>query len=193
MNAEMRERIAQIARAAGAPHWWGDGERPWTGPKPVHVAEVRGDMYARKWAGEQVIRETGTVILEPTPAQLARGERVLFVATGEAYSAIATLHDVAVAHGWAAQIAQSRYLAAPMTGGDVDRRGRRLETVVQSLRVQRDPVRAYGIWEFDVERAKWTPQGAGVGVMMESGMAGVTTLNITGLEEIIKGKARTKK
>ena len=74
-----------------------------------------------------------------------------------------------------------------MTSGAQERRGRRLERVVQSLRVQRDPVRAYGVWEFDVERSKWSPQGGRAGLATARGLMGIVDLNVTQLEKLIKG------
>lgn len=176
-----RDLVAEAALAAGVKRWWGDGPRPLNVPGSAPSAID----YTRRWPAEpELVR---TIVLEPTPAQLAAGVRVIEIGADEAYNSIATLYDTAVGRGWAAQIAQSRYLSTPMTSGDLARRGRRLERVVQSLRVQRGPVRAYGVWEFDVERSKWAPQGGRVGLMTAQGLMGIVDLNVTQLEKLIRG------
>lgn len=175
--------VAGVMLAAGVRRWWGDGPRPLGMPGAVPTVID----YTRRWPADQVRRETGTIVLEPTPAQLAAGIRVIEIGADEAYVGAAKLYDAALAAGWAARIAQSRYLTEPATSGAIERRGRRLERVVQSLRVRRDPLRAYGCWEFDCERAKWSAQGGRVGVMMDKGLTGIVAVNVTQLEKLIKG------
>lgn len=149
--------------------------------------DYRSPAYWAALRRADVPGETGTVVLEPTPAQLAAGIRVIEISADDAYAPLASLYDAARLVGWMAQIAQSRYLSEPGTGGKVERRGRRLEKVVQSLRVQCDPVRAYGMWEFDVERAKWSAAGGRCGIVTPEGMAAVMPLGVKGLERLIKG------
>lgn len=146
-----------------------DGMSPWVAQ---HVAAVP--------------RQTGTVVLEPTPAQLAAGVRVVPIPDSEAYGPIAKLAELARARGWAAVIAQSRYLSEPINAGDAARRGRRLEKVVQSLRLARGPVRAYCVWEFDTERAKWEAQGGRYGFAVPGGaIVGQAPCSVTALRDLI--------
>lgn len=193
MNAT---QLAAVVRAAGVKRYWGDGPRPLNLPGAVANAQWSAPRVHEQLStdgGSTWRTGSGTIVLEPTPAQLAAGIRVLEISPDEAYGSIATLHDAAVAAGWSAVIAQSRYLSEPATGGAVERRGRRLEKVVQSLRVARGPVRAYGLWEFDVERAKWSPIGGRVGIVTDDGMRGQVVINVTQLEKLIKNTEGSEK
>lgn len=182
--------VAAAAARAGVSRWWGAGPRPLNIPGSVpnaqsrHIAELRGDMYARAWGQTRVSRATANVVLEPTPAQLAAGVRVLEIADHDAYGPIAVLAEKArvQVEPWGVVIAQSRYLKDGTS-----------ERIVQSLRVRRDPVRAWHCWEFTVETARWGAQGGMMGFLVGSGIVARTPVNVTQLEELITGIHKERK
>lgn len=152
--------IAAAAIRAGVKRYWGDGPRPlnlpgatpnaqWAGPREMHAhAVVAG--------GAVSLKDTGTIVLEPMPAQIERGQRVLWVDETSQSTAM-TMLRWAREHGWDARLSRSRYLSEPTNAGELSRRGRRLEVETVALRLFKDPAGIYLCWSFDVERAKWTP------------------------------------
>jgi hypothetical protein len=155
--------LMEAARLAGVRQWWGDGPRPLNLPGADPTSAVfRGEPYRRRVDDHAAL--VTPLILEPTPAQLARGERVLWIEQTSAKTAMAMM-NWANAHGWSARLSRSRYLTAPISGGQTDRRGRRLEVETVCLRLRREPqgvlcgtAAALG-WNFDMERRRWKPSG----------------------------------
>lgn len=123
--------------------------------------------YERRWVQEtidgngDVIGPRGTLVLEPTAAQVRAGVRMLIVDDTPCPNA-RKLRDAAVEHGWAAMLTRSRFLSAQVTVGD--RKGRRHEVeaiAVRMTHVERS-LAAYAVWLYDVERGSWSFDGAAV-------------------------------
>lgn len=152
----------------GAAHAWGDGRRsPWAGAETVHP-----------------VRERGVIILEPTPAQIARGERVLWIESSSQRTAMSMLRW-GRANGWTGGLTRSRYLSEPPTGGDVSRRGRRLETETVALRLTKGITLIYLRWDFDVERSTWKPDGGLTAQREGAGWGGLRVISITAARVIM--------
>lgn len=197
-----RDEVASVMLKAGVRRWWGDGLRPLNMPAAVPVSQwraVREADEARRIAVIQGpvsgLRDTGTIVLEPTPSQIERGQRVIEIGADDAYAPVARLRDLAVLHGWSALISQSRYLTEPSNLVEASRRARRLEKVVQALRIARGPVRAWAAWEFDVEKAAWSAQGGQSGLLTPDGTAVVARvdLSVTQFEVLITGVVKERK
>lgn len=150
------------------------------------VADWRVGAYARRWAADEVLAApVRPVVLEPTMAQLARGERVCWVESTTCGGA-ARLRKAALGNGWEARLSRSRYLSTPTNAGALERRGRRLEVETVALRLAKGPIRAWFTWSFDVERGRWSADGGQFGAIMPNGrLAGVTGVTIERLEVII--------
>ena len=129
------------------------------------VLELAPGAYERRWVqatvdgGEDVIGPKGTIVLEPTAAQLAAGVRMLAVdetSCGPAKS----LRAVAMGAGWSTLLTRSRFLSAVAVQGG--RKGRRHEIETIALRMWMiDPaIVAYATWHFDVERGRWAFESA---------------------------------
>lgn len=178
--------LAAMAKAAGIPNWWGSGPRPLNMPgaqpheQSRHIAELRAGAYERAWGGQER-RETGTIVLEPTPAQLAQGIRVLYIPETSQSTAMSMMRW-AREHGWTARLSRSRYLTEPTNAGPLDRRGRRLEVETLALRLESGAARAYLIWEFDVERGKWSSSGGRCAAVLGGRLVSQWPVSVTGMQ-----------
>lgn len=169
------DQVAVAAIGARVRRWWGDGARPLNlpGADPTRV-DNRGERYWHRIDDHAVL--LAPIILEPTPAQVERGERVLWIETTSQSTAMRMM-AWARAHGWDARLSRSRYLSAPTNSGAVARRGRRLEVETVCLRLRREPRGVVAgtagalLWEYDMERRAWKPKGGVVADLMPgSGM-----------------------
>lgn len=147
------------------------------------------DMYARTWPHQAVVVVAAVpVILEPTPAQIARGSRVLYVESTPCGGA-SSLHKAALANGWTARLARARHLSVPSNAGEESRRGRALECETVSVRLYHEEraLAGWAVWLYDCERAAWSPDGAQVARVTGGGVTGVRSIMLTKLERIVKG------
>lgn len=152
------------------------------------MTQARPDMYARKWAGDEPVREVGPVLLEPTPAQLAQGVRILEIEQTSQVTAMRMLRW-ARENGWGAALTRSRYLAEPKTGGEESRRGRRLEVETVALRLHNETVWAYARWDFDMERGRWGAGDCLTAWIGPAGLVGLRSVNVTGLQVVMGMKS----
>jgi hypothetical protein len=120
------------------------------------VVDYRGERYWRRVDDHSTI--VTPIVLEPTQAQLDRGERVLWIEYTSQATAMRMLRW-GRENGWDARLSRSRYLTAPSNAGAAERRGRRLEVETVCLRLHHAEreITAALTWEFDVERARWKP------------------------------------
>lgn len=89
----------------------------------------------------QIAEVLRPVVLVPTPAQIARGERVINARPEFVPSAAAKLADVAREHGWAARLTYSHALIPPKRGSDDWR-----EQHTVALRVSRPDAAGAAFW-----------------------------------------------
>lgn len=174
--------MAAAAARAGARQWWGSGPRPLNLPGAVPNAQSTTIAAVSR---ERAVPPHGPVVLEPTPAQIARGQSILWVDETPCGSA-SQLHKLALAAGWEARLSRSRYLSEPSNRGTESRRGRQLEHETVALRLARGVIRAWFVWDFDVERARWSPAEGQTAVLQPNGMLfGGRTVSVTELKAVI--------
>jgi hypothetical protein len=187
--------LMAVARQAGVKRWWGDGPRPLNMPGADPMAQdYRGAAYWRRVDDHSSI--IVPIILEPTPAQIERGESVLWIEQTSQRTAMSML-NWAREHGWGARLSRSRYLSAPVNSGAADRRGRRLEVETVCLRLRNEPqgvvagIAGALTWEYDMERKAWKPMGGVVADVVPGTMAlrDVRSVAITQMQVIMGMKS----
>lgn len=117
----------------------------------VPKIDYRGPAYWRRVEGLGAAR---SVILEPTPAQLAAGVRVLPF-EGELPKTAADLVALAGRAGWSAMATRSRFLDVPAVSGKY--KGQYAEKVCAAIRLEHRGRMLIGaaFWLFDVTAGAW--------------------------------------
>jgi hypothetical protein len=199
MSASVDIEVMLAARRAGVKRWWGDGARPLNLPGADAMAQdYRGPAYWRR-VGDHAELMT-PLILEPTPAQIARGERVLWIETTSQRTAMSMM-TWACEHGWSARLSRSRYLSVPSNMGAAERRGRRLEVETVCLRLRKEPLGVVAgtaaalVWEYDMERKAWKPSnGVVADIVSATGqLRDVRPVTITAMQVIMGMKSEEGK
>jgi len=114
-------------------------------------------MARKKSAGgrEEVIEDVAPIILVPTPAQLAAGQRIVDVASDSWPDSVRLMVGRAQrAGGWRVRVTYSQYLASPY-------RGERKLKHTMAVRLVRecDGVQAYGMWQGEDDKG-WSADSA---------------------------------
>lgn len=159
------------------------------GAEPTRV-NYRGDMYWRRWAADQPEPKQPVTLLEPTPAQLGRGQRVLWLERST-YGPVNKLAELAVRSGWTAFIARSRYLDELQTAAG-RLKGLRPTREMHTVRFESRPrmLAGWAGWVFTEELAQWKTVGGQIATLatwQPRAILRIRTLGVTELESVIKG------
>lgn len=111
------------------------------------------------------------VVLVPTPAQLARGQRLIDATASQCPSSALIMRSAAEREGWATRVTYSHALMPPKLGGE-DWRERHSIALRVEHRARR--LRGYAIWE----NGLWV--GAQVGALVETGAMDLLTVRAHG-------------
>jgi hypothetical protein len=164
-------------------------KRPLNMPGAVPTAvDYRTPAYWSRVDGHTPVK-VAPVILEPTPAQIERGQRVLWVETSPSKS-VRDFAELCRAHGFWAGISRSRYIDVPVVSGRLAGQRPTCENHVVRFDSQVRMLTGWACWRYTEELEEWKAEGGQVAQIVTwepRAMLRPRTLGITELEIVIQG------
>lgn len=152
--------------------------------------EARNAHIERVWREGLTGEDKTPIVLEPTPAQIASGRRVLWLSHSSS-SSVEGLMAKAASHGWDAGMSRSRYLSAYVISGR--NKGRRVEHEVHCVRLRHRGRMLIGhaSWEIEVDGGGWKFESASLARYVEINdmilVSPPVALGATALTEVVMG------
>lgn len=129
-------------------------------------------------------------VLEPTPAQKARGIRILWVEATPCAPAM-TMLRAARGHGWTARLSRTRFVRAATNRGSLAGEPTEWESLMLRLEHPVRMLAGWVAWEFDVARGRWSANGAQFAVVVSWSPRSVLLHNPCGVSvarKVIQGE-----
>lgn len=157
--------------------------------EPTRV-RYRDERYWQAVDARPVSGGSGVVVLEPTPAQLAREQRVLWIETS-AHKPVRDLAELARRHGWWAGIARSRFIDEVQTAAG-RLKGQRPTREMVTVRFEHPGrmLAGWAGWLYTEQVAEWATKGGQVAILatwQPRAILSIQTLGVTEIENVIKG------